>query len=125
MKFNWSMFTETDYNKYMEKRIAKVFDCHDYIGAVHIGDISIDLIDCGEENLLNYDFYVAHEDSGYGYKNGRIPYDYADGGSMNIPYDLSYNEFKAKAESLFMEYIKTYKGNYSLAEHANRPLEMW
>lgn len=125
MRFDWSRFTETDYNKYMGKRIAKIFDCHDYIGAVHIGDISIDLIDCGEENLLNYDFYVAHEDTGYGYKNDILPYDYAEGDGMDIPFGLSYDEFKIKAEKLFMEYIKAYNGNYSLVEHANRPLEMW
>ena len=51
MKFDWSNFTEVDYNKYIEKRMAKIFDSNDYIGAVHIGDISIDLIDCGEENF--------------------------------------------------------------------------
>lgn len=125
MKFDWSTFTEVDYNKYMEKRMAKIFDSHNYIGAVHIGDISIDLIDCGEENLLVYDFYVAHEDTGYGYKNDILPYDYADGDAMNVPYNLPYEEFKSKTEKLFVEYIKNYKGAYSLVEHANRPLENW
>lgn len=125
MKFDWSNFTEADYNRYIEKCRANIVDCHDYIGAVHIGDISIDLIDCGEENVLNYDFYVAHEDTGYGYKNDILPYDYADGNGMNIPFDLSYDEFKIKAEKLFVDYIEAYKGNYSLVEHANRPLEIW
>ena len=74
---------------------------------------------------MNYDFYVAHEDTGYGYKNGILPYDYADGDGMSIPYGLPYDEFKAKAESLFVEYIEAYNGGYSLVEHANRPLEMW
>lgn len=125
MKFDWSMFTKVDYDKYIKKRIDKVFDCHDYIGAVYIGDISIDLIDCGEENLLVYNFYVAHEDTGYGYKNNIIPYDYADGNGMDIPYGLSYDEFKSKAEKLFMEYIEAYNGSYSLVEHANKVLEIW
>ena len=121
MKFDWSKFTKEDYEKY----IGKCFDFEDYIGAVHVGDISIDLINYGEENLLAYDFYVAHEDTGYGYKNDTLPYDYADGDGMNIPCDLSYEEFKDKAEKLFVEYIESYKGDYSLIEHANRPLEMW
>lgn len=125
MKFDWSNFTEADYNKYIGKRMAKIFDSHNYIGAVHIGDISIDLVDCGEENLLVYDFYVAHEDTGYGCENGIIPYDYADGDGMDIPYELSYDEFKNKAEKLFVDYIESYKGYYSLIEHANRPLEIW
>ena len=125
MKFNWNRFTEADYNKYMEKRNAKIFDCHDYIGSVHIGDIAIDLIDDGEENLLNYDFYVAHEDTGYGYKDNVLPYDYADGNGMDVPYNLSYDEFKVKAEKLFANYIESYNGSYSLVEHANRPLEIW
>ena len=124
MRFDWSNFTKADYEKYMKKCMAKVVDCYDYIGAVHVGDISIDLVDCGEDGVLVYDFYVAHEDTGYGYKND-IPYDYADGDGMNIPYGLSYDEFKGKAEKLFMKYIESYKGSYSLAEHANRPLEMW
>ena len=128
MKFDWRNFTEEDYCKYIKKRNAGVFDCEDYIGSVHIGDISIDLVDFGEEEFLAYDFYVAHEDTGYGYKLGvpyDIPYDYADGSTVDIPYDLSYNEFKAKAEKLFMEYIEAYNGSYSLVEHANRPLEIW
>lgn len=137
MKFDWRKFTEADYSKYMEKRVEKIFDCHDYIGAVHVGDISIDLIDCGEENLLNFDFYVAHEDTGYGYKDDVLPYDYADGNGMSIPCGLSYEEFKAKAEKLFEEFIVEYDEchtfnietdqyvDYSLVEHANRPLEIW
>jgi len=137
MKFDWRKFTEDDYNKYMEKRNEKIYDAQDYIGSVYVGDISIDLIDCGEDNLLNYDFYVAHEDTGYGYKGAEFPYDYAEGDGMEVPYGLSYEEFKSKAEKLFEDYIikhdkwrvwdfdhKEYL-EYSLVEHANRPLEIW
>lgn len=124
MKFDWRNFTEEDYYKYVNKRIAGVIDCEDYIGSVFVGSISIDLVDFGEEEFLAYDFYVAHEDTGYGYKNG-IPYDYADGNTIDIPYELSYDKFKVKMEKLFKEYIEAYKGSYSLVEHANRPLEIW
>ena len=126
MKFDWRRFTETDYNKYIKKRNAGVIDCEDYIGSVFVGDISIDLVDFGEENLLNYDFYVPHEDTGYGYKDG-IPYDYADGDGMDTPYGLSYDEFKDRAEILFKIYIANNDKccGYSLVEHANRQLEIW
>ena len=137
MKFDWRKFTEADYHKYLEKRKAEVFDCHDYIGAVHIGDISIDLIDRGAEGLLGYDFYVAHEDTGYGYKDDVLPYDHADGEDMAIPFGLSYSEFKARAEKLFEGFIvkcdkcRSWSSElkrdveYSLVEHASRPLLIW
>lgn len=125
MKFDWRNFTEADYNSYIAKRMEDIFDCHDYIGAIYVGDICIELIDCGEEDILMYNFYVAHEDTGYGYKDEAFPYDYADGSAMDIPHGLSYEEFKNKAEQLFMDYIKSYNGNYSLVEHANKQLEIW
>lgn len=118
MKFDWRRFTETDYEKYVKNPF---YD--DYIGAVLIGDICIDLL-IHDDNAVSYDFYVAHEDSGYGYKND-IPYDYADGGEIDISCELSYDSFKDKAEKIFMNYIMDYKGNYSLVDHANKPLEIW
>jgi hypothetical protein len=77
------------------------------------------------EPYIEFNFYVAHEDTGYGYKDDTLPYDYADGFDMEIPYNLSYDEFKTKTEKMIMEYIEAYKGAYSLVEHANRPLEIW
>ena len=97
MKFDWSGFTEADYERYVKNPCC--YD--DYIGAVRIGDICIDLL-IQNDNILAYDFYVAHEDTGYAYKNDVLPYDYADGNGMDIPYNLSYDEFKAKAEKLFI-----------------------
>lgn len=132
--FDWGKFTKADYERYIEKCKNDEYDSHDYLGAVYVGDICIDLIDyrnagtrIDKVDLLVYDFYVAHEDTGYGYKNDILPYDYADGDGMEVPYALSYEDFKRKAERLFADYIekhdKTY--GYSLIEHANRPLEMW
>ena len=129
MKFDWRAFTESDFNKY----IKDPDNYDDYIGAVYVGDICIDLLIQDDDTLI-YDFYVAHEDTGYGCKNNVLPYDYADGDAMDMPYDLSYKEFKAKAEQLFEEYIIKYNQQhklgaqvieYSLIEHANRPLEIW
>ena len=128
MEFNWSKFTEKDYKKY----IADPFSASDYIGATHVGDISIDLINYGQERILSYDFYVLHEDTGYGYKDG-APYDYADGGGIDTEplLGLSYEEFKKKAEETFINYMNeydrknSYENGYSLIAHANKPLEMW
>ena len=125
MEFIWDNFTERDFKQYINKRMNQVFDIHDYLGAVHVGDICIDLVDQGEEGLLLGDFYVAHENTGYGYSEDGVPYDYADGVAMDIPYGLTYQQFQRKAEQSFMGYIKSYGGVYSLEEHANRPLEKW
>lgn len=119
MEFNW-YFTEYDYNKYIEE------NTYDYLGCVRIGDICIDLLN-REDGVIDYDFYVAHEDTGYGYKNDILPYDYADGGGINVNCDMSYEEFVYKAMEVFENYIKNYDKcfGYSLVEHANRPLEVW
>ena len=136
-KFNWNNFAEEDYNKYLEKCVAKIFDSHDYLGAVRIGDICIELLDSdwfgedGEydelEKILVYNFYVAHEDTGYGYKNDTLPYDYAGEGVMDVPYGMSYDEFKNKAEEMFKEFIieNDEANDYSLVKHAKKKLEIW
>lgn len=127
MKFDWRYFDENTYNEMLKGKA-------DYNGAVYVGDICIELIadSCTViNNILNckesimYNFYVAHEDTGYGYKDDVLPYDYADGFDMEMPHNLSYDEFKEEAEKSFVKYIESYKGDYSLAEHANRPLEIW
>lgn len=127
MKFDWRNFTEDTYNEMLNGKA-------DYSGAVHVGDICIELIaeSCTlvnhilhREPYIMFNFYVAHEDTGYGYKNDILPYDYADGFDMEMPYNLSYDQFKTKTEKMIMEYIEAYKGAYSLVEHANRPLEIW
>ena len=127
MMFDWSNFTKEDYKSMLNENA-------DYCGAVHIGDICIELVAengtlidgiIGHEEYVMCNFYVAHEDTGYGYKDNGMPYDYADGFDIEMPYNLSYDEFKTKVEDLSMEYIKTYNGSYSLVEHANRQLELW
>ena len=135
MKFDWRRFTETDYKN--------MLDGKEDFGQVYVGDICIELVVeaigsfihdiFNVEEIIYVNFYVLHEDTGYGYKDEHgvntdgigIPYDYADGFSVARPYGLSYDEFKAKLEKLSMEYIEAYRGSYSLVEHANRPLEIW
>lgn len=126
MKFDWRNFTEADYDR--------LFKEQDYIGNVYVGDICIEvLVDrgtvisndnhkCVEVVMCN--FYVANEDTGYGYKDNGTPYDYADGFDIDMPHELSYDEFKEYVEKKSVEYIKAYR-RYSLVEHANRPLEIW
>ena len=148
--FNWDRFTEDDYKNMLDEK--------EDFGQVYVGDICIELVveSCGVIDLKNetqecdtillYNFYVAHENTGYGYKDegivnvgGRgMPYDFANGDAMTMPcHDLLYSDFKNKAEELFKQYIvnndKIHTSNYktgqiveySLVEHANRPLEIW
>lgn len=131
MRFDWSNFTEEKYDGMLKAEV----DYRDYIGSVHIGDICIEIVngfagtwiydEYNPVDVVMFNFYVAHEDTGYGYKDNVLPYDYADGFEMKMPYNLSYDEFKTKTEKMIMEYIEAYKGAYSLVEHANRPLEIW
>lgn len=132
MNFNWDQFTKEQYEKLHAEQVD------DYVGAVHIGDISIDLVttdstvdstgEHGEDAVVNAlwaDFYVLHEDTGYAYtKDGMIPYDFAEGVQIKLA-GLPYEEFKNGAEKLFKEYISGYAGRYNLAEHAARPLVIW
>ena len=130
MKFDWSNFTKENYNTILNGKT-------DYCGAAHIGDICIEFVTergtvinginsvVSHEEYVMCNFYVAHEDTGYGYKDDGMPYDYADGFEIEMPYKLSYDEFIAKVEDLSIEYIEGYNSSYSLVEHANRPLEIW
>lgn len=137
MKFDWRNFTEEDYKNYLAKCVAKIFDCNDYLGAVRVGDICIELLDSywfgaddeydELEKALAYNFYVAFEDTGYGYKNNGLTYDYAGGVFIDAPYDMSYEEFKNKMEKLFEEFIteNNETNGYSLVKHANKRLKIW
>ena len=128
MKFDWSKFTEDNYNNLLNGK--------EDFGQVYVGDMCIELVaetrigtfvhdSSNLTEVMGVNFYVAHEDTGYGYKDDILPYDYADGFDVDKPYGLSYDEFKTKMENLSIEYIEDYKGGYSLIEHANKPLEIW
>jgi hypothetical protein len=132
-EFNWSKFTEDKYAKAMESWVKDSFN-DDFIGAVNVGDICIELVngfyidaDDNEVRDLLCNFYVRHEDTGYSWEDAPVPYDHADGTFLPIPYGLTYEEFKANAEKVFTEYIvvNDKQDDYSLVEHANRPLEIW
>ena len=130
MKFDWRYFAKEDYEKIRVRNPESKKEL-DYLGSVWVGDIAIDLVNryYGDgKNHLDYDLYVGHEDTGYGYKS--IPYDYADGGGFYITEDISYEEFKVIAEKEFEEFIKVnsngkWESGLSLLDHANKPLEIW
>lgn len=121
MNFDWTGFTEEKFENLITN------NPYDYIGSVHVGDISIDLINHPDINLMLFDFYVLNEDTGYGYTENNIPYDYAEGNEIELwkIHNISYEEFKEVAERYFKEFISGNCQPYSLAEHANRPLVMW
>ena len=130
MEFNWNELKKENYTNNKKELLELVDDC---IGFIRIGEICVDVIirDYGEEGnklAYSYDFYVANEDTGYGYKEDlNIPYDYADGTDL---YDLSlsYEDFVKESERIITEFInandrKDHK--YSLIEKANKSLLMW
>lgn len=130
MKFDWIYFMEEDYEE-IRTRNPENNNELGYLGSVCVGDIAIDLVNryYGDgKNHLDYDLYVGHEDTGYGYKNG-VPYDHADGGGFNITKDITYEEFKVIAEKEFEKYITenkdVYESGLTLLDHANKPLEFW
>lgn len=118
-KFEWSKFSKAEY----EER-NRPWEC--YLGAVRVGDICIDLLSGGEDEGVRYDFYVANEDTGYGYKDD-IPYDFADGGFINADSELTYASFVKLAEKTFAEHIEQLDTayGYSLKKHAAKPLLLW
>lgn len=119
MIFHWKNFPEYNYNLYLNGGFSP-FDC---IGSVRIGDICIDFVNY--TTVLKFDFYVAHEDTGYAHTENGIPYSYCDGIEAEIPVDVPYAVFKAEAEKLFEKYILDYQGVVSLQAHSNKPLEIW
>ena len=135
MKFNWEDLTKKDYENFL-KAIKENTADDDMMGSIFIGDIDCNVIYREESIGKNepytdafwLDLYVAHEDTGYSYES-KIPYDYACGTVIPVDLNMTYEEFKKKAENDLREYFiqcdteKTFK--YSLIEHANRPLEKW
>ena len=135
MKFNWEDLTKEDYENFLKAIRENTVD-DDMMGSIFIGDIDCNVIYREESIGKNepytdafwLDLYVAHEDTGYSYES-KIPYDYACGTVIPVDLNMTYEEFKKKAENDLIEYFiqcdteKTFK--YSLIEHANRPLEKW
>lgn len=120
MVFDWQKFDRHDFVREFSKTDARV-RC---IGCVHVGGIAIDLV-CNETmNAISCDFYVAYEDTGYGY-SGDIAYDYAGGCLVNVVSGDSYENFKIAVENACTDAINNYRGDYSLVDHANRETLIW
>lgn len=116
MNFSWKHFTKDQF-EYMKGAAV-----NDYVGAVHVGDICIDLLcDSGTGKMI-CDFYVLHEDTGYGNtKTKQIPYDYAEGFEVDTV-GVSYEDFVKNVETKAIEFIQQHKGANSLTEHAAKDL---
>lgn len=131
MKINWDDLKEKNYTNDKTKLAEMVDDC---IGFIRIGEICVDVLirDYGDGDIpkyaYSYDFYVANEDTGYGYKTdmNNLPYDYADGTDLK-DLSLSYDEFVKKSEELITKFIEENDkvNGYSLIEKANKPLLIW
>lgn len=125
-KFDWTGFTEENYNCMNEIREDYTVGIYDfyYVGFVCVGDLCFELNLRADDGIfcLDYDLYVGGIDDGYGYGMNDYPYTYADGGALMVP--PSYKEFKSSAEKVFTEYINDY-GLYDLPEKASIPLHIW
>lgn len=131
MKINWDEFKRKNYTN-DETKLAELVDV--CIGFIRIGEICVDVVirDYGNvdspEYAYSYDFYVANEDTGYGYKTNmnNLPYDYADGTDLK-DLSLSYDKFIKKSEGLITKFIEENDkvNTYSLIEKANKPLLIW
>lgn len=102
---------------------------NDYIGAVEIGALCVDftLRDCGQKGLsLDYDVYVANEDTGYGVTEKGMPYDYRSGGSIctieNIDAVSTFEQFKEVAKKKILDFISE---DEKLVSKSNEPLVDW
>ena len=109
-KFDNSKFTKEIYNK------ERIYG--GYIGTIHVGMISIDVTNCSEIEKLSCDFYVLGEDNGYGYTKTGEPYDEAGGFVIDFDDKIPYDEVLKEIQSKAIEYIKGYKGEYSLKRKA-------
>ena len=131
MKIDWTDLKRENYINDKSKLAEMVDDC---IGFIRIGEICVDVVirDYGNRDIpeyaYSYDFYVANEDTGYGYKidMDNLPYDYADGTDLK-DLSLSYEEFVKKSEHLITKFIEENDNvnDYSLIEKANKPLLIW
>ena len=142
MKFDWSEFTEADYDRAMKDIGSNDFVAENYYGNVRVGELCIDITSqYYDENELQYDVYVGGEDTGYVYsgreamekhgyetlrdvpENELYPYDLADGGTFDYAfYRLSYEAFKEIAEIDFTSFIRC---DDKLYKKAKMPLHKW
>lgn len=127
-KINWPEMKYTSYEELLSFLISNEGD-EDLIGKIRVGDICIDVINHPEVEKIFFDFYVLHEDTGYGFSKG-IPYSYAD--DFSISYNDIYVAMKQNQsmmeniEKKIENHIRTFASNqYSLMEHAKRELVIW
>lgn len=134
MKLIWDELTRERYEE-SKGRLQEIVD--DCIGFIRIGEICVDVLIRSYEGsyedekfVYSYDFYIANEDTGYGYRdleNGEtVAYDYADGTDL-FDLTLSYDDFVRESERIIEDFItkNDKKFGYSLIEKANRKLVIW
>lgn len=133
MEFSWHFDYLLD-SALDKDRIEKGLDYPmDYIGAVKIGSLCYDLVERegNDENdypVLYGDLYVDGVDTGYGYSDNDVPYDFDDAAGFVLHFDqyngMTVKQFKTLIESLCVVDINTNdKSNplYSLVEKSLIP----
>ena len=139
MNYCWDEFPKSTFEETQKNATSKLdhndfSDCSDFRGCVRVGDLCFDIVmrDSGAEHpALTYDLYAGHIDSGYGYScrsDVEVPYDYIDGWDFDSDWvEISYDEFKNKAEKELTEFIlrQSATSKYELEAKANEPLNIW
>lgn len=147
--FDWSQFSPAAFARYQEDmRKGLHHIINNYYGSVYCGELCFDLVvyDVDDRLFLFADLYVGGEDTGYGYScreamatgkyaskqevpdEEQYPYTDADGQAFpDLCIGLTYEEFKARAEAQFTDYIWHGQPGRtpSLEEKARMPLHIW
>lgn len=142
--FNADRFFEEDYNLALDSVKKDEEICN--LGCLSVGKVKV-VFSYHRNTPHSFwaDFFVLGFDSGLGYTDDNIPYDYA--GSIQISFvnveivnngyrieSISYEEFLHRAEILLNKFMIDYdhdnvsrKSNieYSLLKEAEMPLEVW
>ena len=103
--FHWNNNQKADIEKFLKKVNSGADINDDYIGAVEAGDICFDLV-VREYNpgqlKLSTDCYVGNIDTGYGYSDKGMPYDFF----CNVGYCWNIKKFKDMTYDDFTKFVE-------------------
>lgn len=124
LQFDWSDFTEQDFNNLKEDLQNPEEMLDNAYGSVKIGDISIDIINNYnsdiENGYLDDDFYIFGEE-GYDVNSVTgIPYDEVDGDGISFATVLG-SDYETFQKIMEKEWSETISENQYLLEEAQRP----
>lgn len=122
LEFDFSEFTESDFNKIRDE-LLKDNPKEDYYGRLHIGSLHVDFVINQPDGWVDTSYYILGEE-GEGEAQFGIPYNYFPGHQFaaNLFTDNTYEEFKEKVLKAFLDDIAE---ETSLKKEAMRSLVDW